>query len=1184
MPTTSSRCDPPLDDAALAAALHSGSSVFFIRSASATRSADITSIERCAIEAATGSRPMRPVVYFVANLDCGAAPSLSSLISEAENLWVVRLDFATLFAPYPELSTWYASYAWAVPDVRTRGAHLADAARLALLHAYGGVYMDSDELLLHTSSLERIGSRAVGMEESWVLNNAFLAFPAGHPFVGAAISDFVMRFNANFWGWNGPRLVTRVWAALSAGGSNAVNVSILPPSALYPLHWKDVDSLFHPLRDATALTAEALCHAQAMHLWNHMLGSRLEAIAACGPDADTFADTLLGGVMASSCPRTIGKLRKSCSLPPLALWASGTPTWASGMCVREDFAIASAVLQPLLNPRLAPLSADGATITAWVRGPAPVHAAAAVSTQSLSLVFDCDVNCRVALAFDGSNVLRSLPLVPGRWHFVALSYTGSRFSLFVDGLQQLQEAVAVSGSVGSFDGKLSDATVQLTSDELFVDLSALVNAGAVFSAAAAPTCLSLGALAIEHNAQRATFQPPTLAVPLSSDVTVSQAEADIIGLVHPDWTGVLHAHQRVPQFFGKTIAIRSLAFEPDTSLLLARLNAMPKLRELVVNGVLDGTATFAERLHAMRPDIDIAVVVHSAPSSPQHFVEAEQLANVLRAAQARADGSPTAITRIGFVKFGMAALIRTLGVCTYDLANFPPTMEERAAAASEPAPVTLAIDAAGAQAVHVLIPGTGGDYKNQAAQILAACVLSNVVVHLIEAPSTAYLRACPAPVIVHGKLSGPAFAALLSRMDVVSYVSLSECSPGVVLESLAAGVPCLSGPHSPIFTPDEALAQLLVVNATDDPAAISAALGNIVKLVRDESAVVAMRERLLGLADSAAALADATWSAFLNGRQASESCPAAGSGGAFIRLETAADAVGDDAVDKWSGRKALARIQSIARNLETSTSFSSSPSFSVSPSFSFSPSPVETPSSSATPISAGYTVSTISLLTSGVSCADASSSATLAALLDTFIASPQFSGIPSTWITNSAQCGPNTRRLAQAPRRLQTTPSPSVTPAPAGSVIFTFTISTPNNAPPSLIAAAAAAVSAASGTNATIFTLYLQAILPGAVVTNVATNVNGYVCGTSTTPSCSSFFPASNPGTTLNIGAIIGGVIGGVAALAIFIALVVAFQLGYCGSRKAGTGAGLAVGAPSTAPATVPQHVSAASAYKPASV
>ena len=128
---------------------------------------------------------------------------------------------------------------------------------------------------------------------------------------------------------------------------------------------------------------------------------------------------------------------------------------------------------------------------------------------------------------------------------------------------------------------------------------------------------------------------------------------------------------------------------------------------------------------------------------------------------------------------------------------------------------------------HVLIPGVGAA-KNLASQILAACTLPDVVIHLIEEPSTAYLRFCPAPLVVHGELPPAAFAALLARMDVVMYVSLTECSPGVLLEAIAAGVPCLTGPTTPIYDGDADLADLLIATKPDDPAAIRRTLSRAV--------------------------------------------------------------------------------------------------------------------------------------------------------------------------------------------------------------------------------------------------------------------------------------------------------------------------------------------------------------------
>ena len=1174
-----SRCDPPPGDAALAAALRSGSSIFFVRAISASGVADVSDVERCAVEAAAAMRPARPVVYYVANLDCSAAPVLTSLLADADNLWVVRLDFAALFKPYVGLSAWYAGFSWAVPEPRTRGAHLSDAARLVLVHQHGGLYMDSDELMLRPSSLADVPDRAMGAEKPFTIASAFLAFPAGHPFLGAAIAEFAASFRADAWGWNGPGLVGRVWAALSAGGSNAVNITILAPHEMYPLPYEVAGALFQPLADAPAAVSAEVCRARGLHLWNHVMGPRLHDVGECSADAEAFPATLLGRVMASSCPRTLNGLRARCGLPRIAT-VSAAVGWHADLCAGTSAPALPVAFSPF-DGEVVAVRPENMTLTAWVRGPVPTFAQAVILPEAdadcVTLGLDCSAAaCRVSVRAGSEPLLFSARnLVPGRWHFVALTGSaGGVFTLYLDGVQQLLSTpTARAGTLVS--SLQADAVLPMDKDFAFVDLAPLAGVTAIARAAMAPSALSFAALTAEHNAQRGAFEPPALAASESASdaIAVPDAEVDIVGLVQPDWTGVLHSHQRVPAFFGKTLLVRSLEHEPSSSALLARLAAMPALRSIVVNCVLDGTGAFAERLRAVRPDVDFAVVVHSAPSSPYHFLEAEQIARVVRAAQPRADGSPSAVTRMGFVKFGMAQLFRALGVCAYDLTNFPPTHAEHLlAAASAPAPTAYAASAAAtgaARPVHILIPGIG-DAKNQAAQILAACVLPDVVVHVIQAPTTAYLRACPAPLVVHGKLSAAAFAALLARMDVLSYISLTECSPGVVLESVAAGVPCLAGATSPIYASDTSLSEMLVVNAPDDPAAISAAFARVIDVVRDKAAATKLRSRLLTLAVRATDFASATWSAFIDGRNASSSCPAAaaGSANAFVSLETAVNAAGGDVVNSWSVQQPM--LVSGARRLDDNTS-----SYSYTPSYSFTPSassvPIATPSSSATPISAGYTVSTISLATMNVTCATAQSPITLALLLANFSSSPQFAGIPSSWITDSALCGNNTRRL-------QTAPAPF-------TVVFIFTISAPNNANPALIASAAAAVTAASGASAATFTALMQAVLPGATVSNVAATVNGVICGTTTSPACSSLFPSTSPGSTLNVGAVIGGVIGGVAALAIFVALVVVCKRRDSQSQTAaGSGAGLAAGAPVSAPAAVPQHISAASAYKPASV
>lgn len=55
----------------------------------------------------------------------------------------------------------------------------------------------------------------------------------------------------------------------------------------------------------------------------------------------------------------------------------------------------------------------------------------------------------------------------------------------------------------------------------------------------------------------------------------------------------------------------------------------------------------------------------------------------------------------------------------------------------------------------------------------------------------------------------------LSRMHLNLYVTLSECSPMLPLESLAVGVPCLFGPNSHLFEDHAYLHSRLVVPYPD---------------------------------------------------------------------------------------------------------------------------------------------------------------------------------------------------------------------------------------------------------------------------------------------------------------------------------------------------------------------------------
>jgi len=98
----------------------------------------------------------------------------------------------------------------------------------------------------------------------------------------------------------------------------------------------------------------------------------------------------------------------------------------------------------------------------------------------------------------------------------------------------------------------------------------------------------------------------------------------------------------------------------------------------------------------------------------------------------------------------------------------------------------------------------------------------------------------------------------LSKMDINLYVTLSECSPMLPLESISAGVPVLVGPTTTFFDSDPFLRQRLVAASPEDMGCIrttvealladyDAVAEGIIQLgLKRETLFAEMRKRLNG--------------------------------------------------------------------------------------------------------------------------------------------------------------------------------------------------------------------------------------------------------------------------------------------------------------------------------------------------
>ncbi|XP_037369321.1 lactosylceramide 4-alpha-galactosyltransferase [Talpa occidentalis] len=276
--------------------------IFFLETSHRT---DPTFLFTCSVESAARAHPEARVLVLMQGLRAGDASNTSlprrrglSLLRCFPNVRLRPLDLPALLRGTP-LAAWHAA-AWRRWEPYLLPV-LSDAARLALLWKFGGVYLDTDFIVL--KSLRNL-TNVLGKQSRYVLNGAFLAFERHHEFLALCMRDFVARYNGWVWGHQGPQLLTRVfkkWCALRSLGDSSTcrcnstcrGVSALPCEAFYPIPWQDWKRYFEDISPAELLR---LLHATyAVHVWNKMSqGTRLQATSRA----------LLAQLQARYCPTT----------------------------------------------------------------------------------------------------------------------------------------------------------------------------------------------------------------------------------------------------------------------------------------------------------------------------------------------------------------------------------------------------------------------------------------------------------------------------------------------------------------------------------------------------------------------------------------------------------------------------------------------------------------------------------------------------------------------------------------------------------------------------------------------------------------------------------------------------------------------------------------------------------------
>jgi SAM-dependent methyltransferase len=280
------------------------------------------------------------------------------------------------------------------------------------------------------------------------------------------------------------------------------------------------------------------------------------------------------------------------------------------------------------------------------------------------------------------------------------------------------------------------------------------------------------------------------------------ARPESISICHPDWRGIhaaTHAQSRfvleIPGIQDEEQCRRAVAFIAESGAC-----------KVVINGYPDHIDRLAIALMDAEPKIEVFLVYHGCPAQ-DHAREDRVIQRMLDLVDRGA------LRKLGFVKAGLAEYFQLSGYPAEHVTNrfSAPFL------AASPSPRQ-------GDRFHIGVFAPNISHKNVTTQILAGLMIPDSVVEVCELPPLEFLKRSHDRLQVHGILPHPEFMEVLRNVDASLYVSHSECYPMTVLESLAAGVVCLTSHTSELFSGSPILQQALVVPEHDNPSAIAGLL------------------------------------------------------------------------------------------------------------------------------------------------------------------------------------------------------------------------------------------------------------------------------------------------------------------------------------------------------------------------
>lgn len=293
--------------------------------------------------------------------------------------------------------------------------------------------------------------------------------------------------------------------------------------------------------------------------------------------------------------------------------------------------------------------------------------------------------------------------------------------------------------------------------------------------------------------------------------------ANTLAIFAPCWGGIMNSTKSIfdsvlpiplsPYIYPETVDSVGFNYYIERIISLS-----PK--KLVISGGDRLHVNIVKKLCKINPNLRIQLMWHGSQAQWVHEYERTTFFEWVDLAKSGV------VEKIWVLKSGLEKVLSDMGIDAELLCNMPYSYEH-ALPRTLSNPVTIGIWA------------DRFDWrKNAITQCLAISGLRNVICyHNCQEPTfEAIARHFDMPIqrISDGSIPHDEFLKRLSSIDINLYVTLSECSPMIPLESAMYGRPCLVGPTTNHFDDHQFLRDHLVVESPDDISSIHRGIQRVI--------------------------------------------------------------------------------------------------------------------------------------------------------------------------------------------------------------------------------------------------------------------------------------------------------------------------------------------------------------------